>query len=36
MTSDMLSKNILLNKRENITVLEIALGDGKKIRGCSG
>ena len=29
MTPDMLMKNILLNKRENVNVLEIALGDGK-------
>ena len=29
MTPDMLSKNILLNERENIDVLDVALGDGK-------
>jgi FkbM family methyltransferase len=29
MTPDMLTKNILLNERENIEVLEIALGDGE-------
>jgi len=29
MTPDMLRENVLLNKRDNIDVLEIALGDGK-------
>ena len=29
MTPDLLRKNILLNRRENIEVLEVALGDGK-------
>jgi len=32
MTPDMLRENILLNKRENIEGLEIALGDGKATR----
>jgi len=32
MTPDMIRKNILLNKRKNIDVLSIALGDGKTIR----
>ena len=32
MTPDMLTKNILLNKRENIDVLDVALGDGETTR----
>jgi len=32
MTSDMLKANILLNERENIDVLDIALGDGRTTR----
>jgi FkbM family methyltransferase len=32
MTQDMLTKNILLNKSENIDVLDVALGDGETTR----
>ena len=32
MTPDMLAKNILLNERENIDVLDVALGDGRTTR----